>query len=63
MGAFFALAVLHSGQRSTATPPFIQLCQDEKPIPYLLDGIYKKGMPRPLTKKQVHPINSGAPVF
>ena len=32
-GVFFALAVLLSGQRSAATPPFVQLCQDKKSIP------------------------------
>ena len=34
-GVFFALALLHSGQRSAATPPFVQLRQDEKSTPNL----------------------------
>ncbi len=33
---FFALASLHSGQRSGATIPFIQLSQNEKSIRNLL---------------------------
>ena len=33
LGVFSALALLHSGQRSVAAPPSIQLSQDEKSIP------------------------------
>ena len=36
LGVFSVLALLHSGQRSAATPPSIQLSQGEKSIPNLI---------------------------
>ena len=33
LGVFSALALLRSGQRSDATPPFTPLSQDKKSIP------------------------------